>query len=237
MGTSGTTSGSGQTTPVSYIHLPAVGAKQAPPKFRGHHRDLTGFIQRFKHVCTQYNVTESEQMCFGILLYCSRSVKNTIENLESYQKKDFDALVKELQWFYDGEREASEHHLGHLDDFSRAWREEQIANLEMFKQYHREFVRLAGSLKKTSQIEDRAYNKWFWMGLHPSTRESLEKRMKEDDPTLDIRTPFPTSTIAKAAEHIFDRNRFDKDLLEEERTLPRGSPEGIAAHWQRCEKI
>ena len=176
-------------------------------------------------------------MCFGILLYCSRSVKNTIENLESYQKKDFDALVKELQWFYDGEREASEHHLGHLDDFSRAWREEQIANLEMFKQYHREFVRLAGSLKKTGQIEDRAYNKWFWMGLHPSTRESLEKRMKEDDPTLDIRTPFPTSTIAKAAEHIFDRNRFDKDLLEEERTLPRGSPEGIAAHRQRREKI
>ena len=139
-GQSSTTGASGTnpatSSPMSYINLPIVGGKQAPPKFKGHHRDLTRFLNRFEHVCTQFNVTESKQKCLGIIQYCSNSVADTIENLESYQKQDYNELVKDLHWFYDSERQKCEYHLGDLEDFIKEWRTVEVTNLETFKQYH-----------------------------------------------------------------------------------------------------
>ena len=205
---------------VSYINLPLVGSKQAPPKFKGHHRDLERFIERFQHVCQEYHVLDSAHKCRGILQYCSSSVAEVIENFDGYKNEDFEELLEDLMWFFDGGKRRSEYHLGYLEEFTRAWREEEIANLDMFKQYQREFIRIAGALKTAEQLEEKAYRKWFWVGFHPRTRKELEIKILNDDPGFDIRQPFPIPQIVKAAKHIFSRNRFDKDLLEEERRSP-----------------
>ena len=226
-GQSSTTGASGinpaTSSPMSYINLPIVGGKQAPPKFKGHHRDLTRFLNRFEHVCTQFNVTESKQKCLGIIQYCSNSVADTIENLESYQKQDYNELVKDLHWFYDSERQKCEYHLGDLEDFIKEWRTVEVTNLETFKQYHREFVKVAGALKTAGQLEEKAFNRAFWAGLHPDTRKRIERRIMDDDPSYDLRNPFSVLQVTRAVEHVYNRNRFDKDLLEEERSRPRGS--------------
>jgi hypothetical protein len=209
--------------PQSHIHLPLGGSKQAPPKFKGHHRDLDRFIERYDHVCSQYNVTESEQKCRGVINYCSDEVIEIIENTDAYQKKDYAALITALQWFFDGERHLSEFHLGDLEDFTRTWRKQETVSLEDFKQYHREFVRVAGMLKTAGTIEDKAFNKYFWAGLHPLTRRNLEARIMDEEPGFNMRSPFSVDQIIKAAKHIFDRNRFDKDIMEEERFQSRES--------------
>ena len=72
-----------QATPVSYINLPSPGHGQAPKKFKECHRELDRFLDHYKHVCTQYNVTESTQKCLGLLLYCSDEVAETIENVRA----------------------------------------------------------------------------------------------------------------------------------------------------------
>ena len=38
--------------------------------------------------------------------------------------------------------------------------------------------------------------------------------MTDDEPGLDLTTPFPVDKVVKAAEHIFNRNRFNKHLRE-----------------------
>jgi hypothetical protein len=211
-----TTGGTTATNPASYINLPIPKGKQAPPTFKGKHRELDRFLEHYKHVCAQYHVTESDQKCLGLITYCSSSVASTVENLPSFIKKDFTALEADLQWLYDGDRRKAEYHTGHLEEFARTWRKEPILDLATFKEYHRKYLKAAGALKAAGHIEQREFDRWFWAGLHEATRDRLERRMTDDEPTLDLSTPFPVDKLTKAAEHIFNRKRFDKFLREEQ---------------------
>src|SRR6266481_16828 len=50
------------------------------------------------------------------------------------------------------------------------------------------------------------------MGLPRHIRKRLEARLFQVDPNLSLTMPFHVNMIIKAAEHIFDPSRFDKDL-------------------------
>src|SRR6201999_853312 len=146
----------------------------------------------------------------------------------------YHALVEELRWLYDGDRRNAEYHTGDLEELTRSWRKERIHNLETFKEYHRDFVTIAGALKVANHIEEREFNRWFWAGLHKRTRDRLEKRMQDDDPNLDIRTPFPVRKVIKAAEYVYSRERFDKFLLDPpKRDFRQSSSRKVA--WQRSQ--
>jgi hypothetical protein len=210
---SGSTSATGSTI-VSYIHLPAPGNKQAPSEFKGSHRKLERFLIRYEHVCAQSNVTDDKQKCLGIVQYCSPRVADLLENLDAYVDGDFGELEKEMQRLFDGSRKKAAFHRGYLEEFAKAWRRTKIKNLESFVKYNREYVRIAGPLKVAKQIDEKDFFKGFWEGLHRDTRDKLEKRMIDDEPGLDITTPFPVKKVIQAAEHVFNRQRFDKHLRE-----------------------
>jgi hypothetical protein len=163
-------------------------------------------------VCVQNNVTEDSQKCLGLPKYCSNRVADTIENLDSYISQNFDELVVELQWIYDGDRRKAEYHTGYIVDFTKAWRGEEIPNLETFKQYHREYIEVAGPLKVSGHINAKDFNRGFWEGLNQDTWDRIERRMTDDQPSLDLAVPFPITKVVKAAEHVFNQNRFDKHL-------------------------
>lgn len=227
-----------QATPASYINLPPPGHRQAPKKFKGHHRELDRFLDHYKHVCTQYNVTESAQKCLGLLLYCSDEVAETIENLESYIKRDFTDLVNTLRWLYDSDRKKAEYHTGNLEEFTTEWRQINIQNLETLKKYQRKFYRIAGALKTAGHLEEREFNRWFWAGLHYDTRVRLERQMTNDDPNLDLTVPFEVAKVVKAAKHIFSRERFDKFLLEqpERKATTKNSKKSKKSHRHKKEE-
>ena len=217
---------SGLTPPlppaVSYIDLPAKGDKKAPPTFKGSHRDWERFIEHYIHICAKIKLTDDREKCLGLLQYCSVRVADYIENLEEYVSKDFDALIKKLAWQYDSERKKGEYHIGHIEEFTRTWREERISDLKTFKKYHRKYLEVAGPLKRAGRIDNKHLNRSFWEGLNQTTRDRLERRMTDDEPSLDLAVPFPMEKVIRAAEHIFNRNRFDKHLWEE-RKAPRRS--------------
>lgn len=227
-GTIGGNTGGGQATPsgtVSYINLPTLGSKQSPPRFTGRYRALERFIVHYESVCIQNKVTDDREKCKGIIQYCSDEVADTIENLDSYDSGDFAKLKEDLEWLYDGSRKKSETHRGNIEDFTKLWRKEKIGSLEKFKKYHREFIRLAGVLKIAKQITESEYDQYFWSGLHRWTRDRIEKRMTDDEPSLDLSVPFPIRKVKKAAEHIFNRDRFDKYLRERKASAGRsGKP-------------
>jgi len=200
--------------PAAFINLPVLGSRQAPPEFRGSHRTLRRFLLHYERCCAQYQVTQDDQKCLGLPSYCSDNVATTIESLESFINGDYQALVKDLQWLYDGDRQTAEYHTGYIEEFGKEWRKETVANLETFKQYHREYIEVAGHLKNTNRIDANRFNQGFWEGLPADTRDRLERRMTDEDPSLDLAVPFPIEKIVKAAEFVFSRNRFDKHLRE-----------------------
>lgn len=198
----------------SYIDLPSPGSKQAPKTFKGHHRDVERFLAHFKYLCHQKAVIGPKEKCLGLVQYCSYDVADLLEGLEEYEKDDYDGLIKKFQHLYDGGRRKGEYHIGHIEEFTRAWRGEDIQTLEVFKQYHREYIQVAGVLKSAGRIDTKEFNRGFWEGLNRDTRDRIERRMTDDDPKLDLTIPFELDQVVKAAEHIFNRNRFDKHLCE-----------------------
>jgi len=225
-GSVGVSSSGAQTTPLgsaSYINLPPIGSKQAPPKFTGRHRALERFLVHYESVCAQNRITDDREKCKGIIQYCNDEVAETIESMDSYDSGDFSKLKEDLEWLYDGSRKKSETHRGDIEDFARSWRKVRIEDLEKFKKYHREFIRLAGALKIAKRVSESEYDQYFWSGLHRWTRDRIEKRMTDDEPKLDLSVPFPIRKVRKAAEHIFNRNRFDKYLREGKASVSRSA--------------
>ena len=170
------------------------------------------FLVHYESVCAQNKITDDKEKCKGIIQYCNDEVADTIESMDSYYNGDFPKLKEDLEWLYDGNRKRSETHRGDIEDFTRSWRKDKIENLEKFKKYHREFIRLAGALKISQRVTESEYDQYFWSGLHQWTRDRIEKRMTDDEPTLDLSVPFPIQKVRKAAEHIFSRDRFNKYL-------------------------
>ena len=198
----------------SYVNLPSPGSKQAPKSFKGNHREVERFIAHFEYLCSQKSITDPKEKCLGLVQYCSYDVADLIEGLEEYTTNNYDDLIKKFQHLYDSNRRKGEYHIGHIDDFARAWRKEEIRTLEMFLQYHREYIQVAGVLRTTQRIDAKEFNRGFWEGLHRDTRDRIERRMMDDEPALDLSVPFETNKVIKAAEHIFNRNRFDKHIRE-----------------------
>jgi len=157
MHTPGGTSASTLGT-VTYINLPLPKSKEAPPKFRGKHCDLERFIDHYKLVCAQKNVTDDSQKCQGILRYCSNDIIYTVENLESYIKGDFDALVEDFKWLYDLDRKKAAYCMGYINEFTKTWRDREITNLEIFKEYYQKYLKVAGPLRVAGHIEEKDFN-------------------------------------------------------------------------------
>lgn len=215
MGTgAGSTSGT-QGTASHFVALPLLKAKLAPLKFRGGYRNWIRFLEHYEHTCAQCNVTDDKQKCLGMIQYCSNQIANLVENIPTFIQGDYTQLVKDLNWLFDGDRKKAEHHIGDIANFAQMWRNEKINSLETFKEYHREYIKVAGPLKNEGYIDEKEYNRGFWGGLHRETRDRIERRMTDNEPGLDLAIPFPTEKVIKATEHIYNRTRFDKDLRDE----------------------
>ena len=101
------------TTPtvVSYTKLPAIRTKAAPKTYKGSHRKLNAFLEHFDQICVDNKVTDDVNKCKGLIRYCSDDMADTIKNLDAYENKDFAALIKEIQWFYNGDRRKAQYHI------------------------------------------------------------------------------------------------------------------------------
>lgn len=200
-------------------HLPVPGSKSAPKKFKGKFSEVKPFIKHYEKLCIQKGVTDDEERIQNISQYCSRSVREFMEGLTSYNGNNWGTFVQDLLEYYDAERDIKRYKRGDLEAFCKRMRHKKSSmQLSRWKSYNREFIRIAGWLVSRQKISEEEKALYFWKGIPHDFREKLEARLLAINPDHDLEEPFEIDKVTKVAKALLQRNRFDNDrnLLDDE---------------------
>ena len=200
------------TTPStrSKLEFPTPRSRNAPKTFTGRYDEVGSFIKEFEALADAYNLSNDDRFEF-VTRYVKRSIREIIEGLEEYHKKDWTKFANSLRKLFDHDRTERRFKEKDLQKFISKTRHGRINRLYDFHKYQRRFTRIGGWLHQKGKISDVEYRKYFWKGLPKSTRRKLEERMLQENPKLSRSTPFLIDVIVSAAEHVYDVARFYDD--------------------------
>ena len=201
-------------TALSVIDLPLPGSKGAPKKFKGHHSEVERFLYFYERLCRKYNVTVEQEKVENLTQYCSRSVREFLEGLKSYGTGSWTAFREDFRKYFDVDKDVKRYKVKDLEKFvKQRSKTHKIIDIEGWIKYNRAFIRIAGWLQRNNKVTGDEYNLYYWKGINHSLRARLESRIMSQNPTHDLADPFDAATIAKAAESLLKRDRFDNDRL------------------------
>ena len=208
-----TTTPSGQPTPKegTITSLPVRKGKGAPETFKGDYRDIEVFLDHFEALCAEKNIKKDEYKCKGLIRYCSREVRETLEGLQSFTSKNYTLFREDIIYHYDKDRERQRYRMKDLHKLVTKWEGRKIENLETFKKYHLKYLKVGGWLLKNNKLTESEHRKWFWAGLHKKFRRKVEGEMKIIDPQLGRKDPYPIEKIVVATKRLYDREQFDEE--------------------------
>ena len=194
------------------MDMPIEGGKLAPPTFRGDSADVELFIRRFERLAVSHHLTDQER-CDMVTDYCGRIVRETIEGFKAYQDGDWEKLKSDIRRFWNADLQSKRFRVKDLETLVMQSQRQQIHELEDWRKYQRNFIRIAGWLRGQNKLSDDDYAYYMWIGLHPRFRARLESRILLEDPNHDMSEPFLPENISKAAEAILGIQRFDTERL------------------------
>ncbi|GJE97289.1 hypothetical protein PsYK624_135050 [Phanerochaete sordida] len=198
------------------VDLPLPGTKGAPKKFKGKHSEVLPFFHFYDRLCQKHHVTTDHDKVTSITQYCSRAVHKFMEGLASYQTPNWNAFVRDIQKYYEADKDSKRYATSDLQKLSHRSRSKSIKTLKAWNRYMRDFIRIGGWLMQNSLITDRDYKYYFWMGINEDFRDKVESRLVARLPNHDMSTPFEVDDVISVAESLLHRRRFDQDRLVSE---------------------
>jgi hypothetical protein len=201
------------TTPPSVLTLPLLGTRGAPELFQGEYSRVRYFIDHYERLCAIHSVTSDQEKVEAILQYCSSQVRETIEGMTHFFIPNWDYLKEDILKVYDASLADQRFTDTHLRTLIIESRINPVRNLNDFQAYNRSFIRIGGWLKNKGKITEQEFNRYFWAGLPETFRSTIELRLLQKNPSLDVSKPFPYDDVMKASEALLRRDRFDTDFL------------------------
>ena len=141
----------------SMADLPLPGTKGAPKKFKGKHSDVEPFLYFYERLCTKHSLTHDQDKIDSLVHYCSRTVRETLEGLKSYEDKDWTRFLEDFKTYYEAERDKKRFRISDLNRYTTQMSKQKIKDLAGFRKYTRGFVRIAGWLLQKHKITEREY--------------------------------------------------------------------------------
>ena len=200
------------------MDMPMEGGKLAPPTFRGDSADVGLFLRRFERLAVLHHLTEQER-CETVTDYCGRMVRETIEGFKAYQEGNWEKLKADIRKFWNADLQSKRFRVRDLEALVMQTQKQGIHELEDWRKYQRNFIRIAGWLRGQGKLTDDDYAYYMWIGLHPRFRSRLESRILLEDPNHDMSEPFMPESISKAAEAILGIQRFDTERLSSDHSF------------------
>lgn len=206
------------------LTMPIPGSRLAPEKYKGDYSKIRSFLSHYELLCSYHNVTTGSEKCETLIRYCSNTVRQVILGLTSYSNKDWTLLQTELLQLFDAERDIKRYRVRDLITFVKGSKNKSIRDLAKWKKYVRNFIMIAGWLLEQKKLTPSAHATYFWTGIPRVLRNRLEGRILAKDPTRDLAEPFSFDETRKAAEALFQRDRFDMNLVDSDEEEDRGLP-------------
>ena len=182
--------------------LPLPGTKGAPKKFKGKHSDVEPFLYFYTKLCQKHEIITDTDKIEGLIHYCSRTVRETLEGLQSFKDKNWNQFKEDIAKYYEAERDKKRFRISDLNKFVEKSEKQRIRDLADWMKYRRGFVRIAGWLSQKSKITLKEYKTYLWIGIHHRLRDLLEARIMAAKPDHNLEEPFEEATICKAAENL-----------------------------------
>ncbi|EIN03281.1 hypothetical protein PUNSTDRAFT_139696 [Punctularia strigosozonata HHB-11173 SS5] len=202
------------------LDMPPRRSRDAPETFKGDYTTIRDFIMDYEQLCRKHNIDDDADKVSLIRRYCSRSVREVIEGMLYFTNPDWDNFKRELLRKYNDDLNDLKFSLRDLRELVALSKQDAISNIDEFRNYERNFIRVGGWLLGKGKINEQQSNYYFWKGLPKTLRNQLERKLYELYPTdIDVTVPFKKERIIAAAEVLFPRNRFDMDDSDDEEDL------------------
>ncbi|KAJ7029493.1 hypothetical protein C8F04DRAFT_962861, partial [Mycena alexandri] len=200
--------------PRSRLDMPALNTRGAPKKFKGSPHDVVKFLGHMEKLFTQNNVVDNIEKIECMAEYCSRNVVHILEGMANYTTPDWPLLVTAMGTMFDADKDQQRHREYDLKKLTDSWRKTHIRSMTDWRQYLREFTKIAGWLVNHGIIDEDTAARYMWKGLHISLRSLVEDRLLAQDPTRDMSVVFPQDDVIGVINARFRRGRFDAELDE-----------------------
>ncbi|EIN04222.1 hypothetical protein PUNSTDRAFT_138949, partial [Punctularia strigosozonata HHB-11173 SS5] len=189
------------------IDMPIPGTKQAP-FFKGRWYEVIPFLDAYEQLSTVNNLDNTTK-CTYLLRYCPRQVAEVIEGMRAFHARNWPNLRAEIEEQFSADRADRRFEIQDLAHELKRSRRGHIRNIYSFRNYLREFGRIAGWLLDKGKISEREHDSYFWAGLPRETYKELEARILLLKPSISRTEPYPIDMAKDAARFIFDRDTFD----------------------------
>lgn len=196
----------------SILTMPLPDTKAAPEKFKGRSSKIQSFLNHYELLLAQNNVGLDSDKCELITRYCSPSVSEFVQALNTYTAKNWDGLKADLRKYYAADLAETRYRVKDLVRLTDIYRAKKLRSLRQWRDYGREFITIGGWLLKHGRISQEEYAGFYWRGIPDRIAEKAEDRLLAMDTTHSLSSAFGVETVNTVIENLLKRDRFDSHL-------------------------
>ena len=189
--------------------MPAANAARAP-LFSGKTKDILEFFDDFEQQAESCGLTAAEK-CNIVTRYLDRKTQTLWKNANGWKDGEWDEFKNSVLEEYPDADKANRLTLRDLERIVVKQKKRDIDTITEFFDYHQKFRSVALSLLDSKALSATDRDRYFWEGLHKSTRRVILRRIESTDTAYDRSKPIKMDDVTKAARYIFSDDVFEKD--------------------------
>ena len=189
--------------------MPAPRSKKAPKMFEGNEEDIAEFLDIYE-CCADDAQLPKEEWVKIMFRYLDRSQRLTFEAFDGYASEDWEVFSASIKEAFGGAFQTKKCTRATLDSFIHTSAAELITTDNELRVYHRSFQGIAAYLINDKQLSKKDAARYYWFGLHPDTREQLERHLGIVKPNHPREDPFAIKDVYQASCYIFNSNAFHR---------------------------
>ncbi|KAF8872190.1 hypothetical protein BD779DRAFT_1477681 [Infundibulicybe gibba] len=189
------------------IAMPGVASNKAPT-FSGETSELLEFLDYFEELADGYQLSEPER-CKSLVRYVDQSTKRFWISLEGFGTHNYQKFKEAILDQYPGASKGIKYTIRDLERLTKTSCDDEITSETELRQYYRKFRPMAVWLIANNKLSEGERNRYFWYGLHPSTRRQIDRRLELKEPNYTRAEATDMEKVMAAGRFVFLDEAFD----------------------------
>lgn len=187
------------------VAMPGASSNKAPSFSGGKASDLLEFFDYFEELADGFELTDAER-CKSLVRYVDKSTKRFWVSLEGYETSSYKEFKETILGHYPG------YSIRDLERLTKASRDDEITSESELFQYYCDFRPIAIWLVNKGKINEKERNRFFWFGLHPSTRRQIDHHLQLTNPEYTRSQAADMDKVLAVGRVVFSDEAFDAEF-------------------------